>query len=84
MVIMMKEKKLAKSRSIKVLDYAMSGSSSAAAANCERFVESLGLKTLFPALMAKVFSSSFREMVRAHELIANPFVALKKVEYSGV
>ena len=35
----------AKSRSIKVLDYAMSGP--AGTATCEVFVEALGLKTLF-------------------------------------
>ncbi|KAG8919051.1 hypothetical protein FRC02_001962 [Tulasnella sp. 418] len=51
MVIMMKEKMLARSRSIKVLDHAMSGS--AGSPNCERFVETLGLKTLFSAFMGK-------------------------------
>lgn len=39
-------------RSIKVLDHALSGS--AGLANCERFVEALGLKTLFSAFMGKV------------------------------
>lgn len=42
----------AKSRSIKVLDYAMSGPSGTA--TCEVFVEALGLKTLFSAFMGKV------------------------------
>lgn len=42
----------AKSRSIKVLDYAMSGP--AGTATCEVFVEALGLKTLFSAFMGKV------------------------------
>jgi len=49
---MMREKKLSRSRSIKVLDYAMSGP--AGSANCEQFVEALGLKSLFSALMQKV------------------------------
>ena len=41
-----------KSRSIKVLDYALSGP--AGADLCTTFVEALGLKTLFTALMGKV------------------------------
>ncbi|ORX34896.1 Catenin-beta-like protein [Kockovaella imperatae] len=52
MVIMMKEKLLARTRAIKVLDYAMQ--SEDGAGNCERFVESLGLKTFFSAFMGKV------------------------------
>ncbi|KAG8949257.1 hypothetical protein FRC04_008859 [Tulasnella sp. 424] len=51
MVIMMKEKMLARSRSIKVLDFAMQGTSGTAC--CETFVEALGLKTLFSAFMGK-------------------------------
>ncbi|KAG9006053.1 hypothetical protein FRB94_001034 [Tulasnella sp. JGI-2019a] len=52
MVIMMKEKMLARPRSIKVLDYATSGV--AGTASCEAFVDALGLKTLFSAFMGKV------------------------------
>ncbi|TDL29730.1 DUF1716-domain-containing protein [Rickenella mellea] len=51
MVLMMKEKKESASRSIKVLDYSMSGP--AGTKSCETFVEALGLKTLFTALMGK-------------------------------
>ncbi|KAF7966183.1 hypothetical protein HWV62_39738 [Athelia sp. TMB] len=51
MVLMMKEKLQARSRAIKTLDYAMSGA--AGSASCEAFVEALGLKTLFSALMGK-------------------------------
>ncbi|KAF9514143.1 hypothetical protein BS47DRAFT_1343472 [Hydnum rufescens UP504] len=51
MVIMMKEKMLSRSRSIKVLDHALSTPDGTA--NCERFVDALGLKTLFSALMNK-------------------------------
>lgn len=41
-----------RSRSIKVLDYAMSRQ--AGTATCEVFVEALGLKTLFATFMGKV------------------------------
>jgi len=51
MVIMMKEKLLAKTRAIKVLDYAMQTDDGSA--NCDRFVEVLGLKTFFSAFMGK-------------------------------
>ncbi|KAF9135587.1 hypothetical protein BGW39_001913 [Mortierella sp. 14UC] len=45
MVIMIKEKKMARVRAVKVLNYAMS--TKAGTANCLRFVEIMGLKTLF-------------------------------------
>ncbi|KAJ3554103.1 hypothetical protein NM688_g3281 [Phlebia brevispora] len=51
MVLMMKDKMQARSRSIKVLDYAMSGPSGSAC--CETFVEALGLKNLFSTFMGK-------------------------------
>lgn len=51
MLLMMKEKLQSKSRSIKTLDYAMSGS--AGSEICSTFVEALGLKTLFAAFMGK-------------------------------
>ena len=51
---MNREKLLAKTRAIKVLSYAMQ--TEAGAANCEKFVEVLGLKTFFPAFMGKVRS----------------------------
>lgn len=47
-----RQKMQSRSRSIKVLDYAMSGEAGAAA--CETFVDALGLKTLFSAFMGKV------------------------------
>ena len=47
-----REKVLARTRSIKVLDYAMQTDDGTG--NCERFVESLGLKTFFSAFMGKV------------------------------
>lgn len=52
MVIMMKDKMLARQRAIKVLDHALTGDAGTEA--CERFVEVLGLKSLFSAFMNKV------------------------------
>ncbi|KAG0004455.1 hypothetical protein BGZ79_009235 [Entomortierella chlamydospora] len=51
MVIMIKEKKMARIKAVKVLDYAMSTKSGTA--NCLRFVEIMGLKTLFPLFSRK-------------------------------
>ncbi|KAG0322727.1 hypothetical protein BGZ99_003165 [Dissophora globulifera] len=51
MVIMIKEKKMARIRAVKVLDYAMS--TKAGTANCLRFVEIMGLKTLFSMFTRK-------------------------------
>lgn len=52
MCLMLKEKKLARTRAIKTLDHALQGH--AGIALCEKFVEMLGLKTLFSAFMGKV------------------------------
>lgn len=49
---MYREKLLARTRSIKVLNYAMQNEEGSEA--CERFVEMLGLKTFFSAFMGKV------------------------------
>ncbi|KAI8604008.1 DUF1716-domain-containing protein [Dissophora ornata] len=51
MVIMIKEKKMARIRAVKVLDYALSTKSGTA--NCLRFVEIMGLKTLFSIFSKK-------------------------------
>ncbi|KAM5540507.1 hypothetical protein V8D89_005965 [Ganoderma adspersum] len=51
MVLIMKDKMQARSRAIKVLDYATSGPKGTAA--CETFVDALGLKTLFSSFMGK-------------------------------
>ncbi|OCH94113.1 DUF1716-domain-containing protein [Obba rivulosa] len=51
MVLIMKDKMQARSRSIKVLDYTLSGSSGTS--SCETFVEALGLKYLFSTFMGK-------------------------------
>jgi len=49
MIIMIKEKKFARRRALKVLDYGLNSD----VTNCERFVEILGLKTLFSAFMKR-------------------------------
>ncbi|WRT63378.1 uncharacterized protein IL334_000283 [Kwoniella shivajii] len=51
MVLMMKEKLLAKTRAIKVLDYALQTEDGSE--GCEKFVQALGLKTFFTAFMGK-------------------------------
>lgn len=51
MVLMMKQKMIARHRAVKVLDYALGTVSGAD--NCVRFVDALGLKTLFSAFMSK-------------------------------
>ncbi|WWC67148.1 uncharacterized protein I206_101055 [Kwoniella pini CBS 10737] len=51
MVLMMKEKLLAKTRSIKVLNYALQTEDGSE--GCEKFVQALGLKTFFSAFMGK-------------------------------
>ncbi|KAK4046878.1 hypothetical protein OIV83_005774 [Microbotryomycetes sp. JL201] len=51
MCLMLKDKKLSKTRAIKTLDYALQSRSGIPL--CEQFVEALGLKTLFAAFMGK-------------------------------
>lgn len=51
LVLMLKAKNLSRSRAIKTLDHAMQGREGAPL--CERFVESLGLKTLFSIFMGR-------------------------------
>uniref|UniRef100_A0A6B2EE94 Beta-catenin-like protein 1 n=1 Tax=Phlebotomus kandelakii TaxID=1109342 RepID=A0A6B2EE94_9DIPT len=49
MNLMLREKKLSRNGSLKVLDYAMSGPDGRD--NCNKFVEILGLRTIFPLFM---------------------------------
>ncbi|GAA5875403.1 hypothetical protein JCM3774_002976 [Rhodotorula dairenensis] len=51
LVLMLKAKNLSRSRAIKTLDHALQGRQGAPL--CERFVESLGLKTLFSIFMGR-------------------------------
>lgn len=51
-----RDRRMARARSIKVLDFAMAGVGEGAI-SCGVFVESYGLKTLFPAFMGKSSSS---------------------------
>jgi beta-catenin-like protein 1 len=52
MALIMKEKVVARTRAIKVMAYATQGEDGKGC--CERFVEVLGLKSLFSAFMGKV------------------------------
>jgi beta-catenin-like protein 1 len=61
MALIMKEKVVARTRAIKVMAYATQGEDGKGC--CERFVEVLGLKSLFSAFMGKV-SESIRERAR--------------------
>jgi beta-catenin-like protein 1 len=45
---------VARIRAVKVLNYALSGDSEAAQANCRRLVDANGLKAIFPLFMGKV------------------------------
>lgn len=49
MILMLREKKMSRTSSLKVLDYAMQGPEGAE--NCSKFVEILGLRSLFPLFM---------------------------------
>lgn len=63
MVLIMKDKKAAKTRAIKVLDYACQTDTEEGKKCGERFVEAMGLKTLFPVFMGKVGISSARAFI---------------------
>ena len=49
MILMLREKKMSRSSALKVLDHAMSGKDGSS--NCSKFVDILGLRTLFPLFM---------------------------------
>ena len=74
-----REKLQSRSRSIKTLDYAMSGP--AGSASCEAFIEALGLKTLFAAFMGKV-NHHFRLLLE-HLKFNNKLVQSSKKPSSG-
>jgi beta-catenin-like protein 1 len=63
MIIIMKQKRLAYSSAMKTLDFAMTQCPAA----CERFVDVLGLKTLFAAFMGKVPMKSKNRGDRSQE-----------------
>ncbi|KAG0059272.1 hypothetical protein BGZ89_000534 [Linnemannia elongata] len=68
MLIMIKEKKMTRIRAVKVLNYAMS--TKAGTANCLRFVEIMGLKTLFSGIeKLKKAYKSFSEIEEEEHLI---------------
>jgi beta-catenin-like protein 1 len=66
----------AKSRCIKVLDYAMSGPEGAPV--CNAFVEALGLKTIFTAFMGKVWILLYRLLLTY--IPCRPSKRLKAIE----
>ncbi|KAJ3160167.1 hypothetical protein HDU86_001003 [Geranomyces michiganensis] len=68
MLLMIKEKKMARMRAVKVLSHAMLGA--AGAACCAHFVEIYGLKTLFPLLMrkgAKTYKKAYKTFSELEE-----------------
>ncbi|GAA5874921.1 hypothetical protein JCM8547_003611 [Rhodosporidiobolus lusitaniae] len=65
LVLMLKAKNLSRSRAIKALDHALQGR--AGEALCEKFVEALGLKTLFAVFMGKVAAGKKKAAATTHE-----------------
>ncbi|WOO82839.1 Beta-catenin-like protein 1 [Vanrija pseudolonga] len=81
MIMMLKENKMSRSRAIKVLDYALQPADGVPA--CERFVEMLGLKTLFSSFMGKggdkkgrVRAGTFEEDEHLLGIISSLFTSL--------
>ncbi|OAD79104.1 hypothetical protein PHYBLDRAFT_176618 [Phycomyces blakesleeanus NRRL 1555(-)] len=62
MLIMMKERTLARIRAVKVLNYALTGEEGRP--NCIRFVDALGLKTMFPIFMGK----GLKKLKKSHKV----------------
>ena len=69
---LLREKKLSRSSSLKVLDYAMQGSD--AAENCAKFVDFLGLRSLFPLFMKVREASSTRASFHLDKFSFTSFV----------
>lgn len=66
-----REKKLSRRSSLKVLDYAMQGAEGAE--NCSKFIEFLGLRSLFPLFMkVRNKSSNFRNFINVFHLRVGP------------
>ncbi len=63
MLILIKQKKMAKMRAFKVLDHALLG---ATKDSCTRFVDILGLKTIFPAILkpSKSYKKAYPDLVQ--------------------
>ena len=51
MNLMLREKKTSRNGALKVLNHALSGTDAFAFANCIKFVDVLGLRTIFPLFM---------------------------------
>ncbi|KAJ3084657.1 hypothetical protein HDU99_008403 [Rhizoclosmatium hyalinum] len=66
MVIILRERKMSRMRALKVLSHSMTGPGGAACSN--RFIDALGLKTLFPILMHKGLKAYKKEYKSHSEL----------------
>ncbi|KAJ3136177.1 hypothetical protein HK100_001951 [Physocladia obscura] len=69
MIIILREKKMARMRALKVLTHAMTGDGGSECS--DRFIEALGLKTLFPIFMhkgLKTYKKEYKAHVEKHVL----------------
>ncbi|KAL3676980.1 hypothetical protein R1sor_026928 [Riccia sorocarpa] len=80
MIIIMKQKRLAYASAMKALDFAMTRCTAA----CERFVDVLGLKTLFAAFMGKVPLKSRNKGDRNPEEIEERVISLISSLFGGL
>ncbi|KAL5721588.1 hypothetical protein ACHQM5_005214 [Ranunculus cassubicifolius] len=80
MIIIMKQKKLAYGSAIRALDFAMTKYPPA----CERFVDVLGLKTVFSAFMGKIPISKKNKKERYQEELEERLVSLVASLFGGV
>ncbi|KAK7290290.1 hypothetical protein RIF29_04601 [Crotalaria pallida] len=80
MIIIMKQKKLAYGSAIRALDFAMTKYPPA----CERFVDVLGLKTVFAAFMGKIPISKKNKKERYQEELEERIVSLIASLFGGI
>ncbi|KAJ7569069.1 hypothetical protein O6H91_01G059700 [Diphasiastrum complanatum] len=80
MIIIMKQKRLAYGSAMKALDFAMTRCTAA----CERFVDVLGLKTLFAAFMGKVPVRTKHKTDRSIEEIEERVISLAASLFGGL
>lgn len=62
-LIMLRDSKFSKPRALRLLDHVLGGPPTGAAAVCERFVEAVGLKTLFGMFMKKQDSANTEHLI---------------------
>uniref|UniRef100_A0A7N0UXI7 Beta-catenin-like protein 1 N-terminal domain-containing protein n=1 Tax=Kalanchoe fedtschenkoi TaxID=63787 RepID=A0A7N0UXI7_KALFE len=80
MIIIMKQKKLAYGSAIRAMDFAMTKYPPA----CERFVDVLGLKTIFAAFMGKIPLSKKNKKERYQEELEERILSLIASLFSGI